>query len=317
MPIKPELKQWMDSLPLSEDVKKLLSPELEKDEVGKKVLETVMLRSDYSRALDQKTQEVESFKQQATREVEAKKAGWDSFKATEEAKAKKFYEDAQAQIRQANADKAAYAQRLSDLVAQGLINAEEAAIAKTEFNQRTDAGTQIQQPVSQPAAKYVAKDEVQQLIGNTHLQNVQASARINDIADAHFDLFGVRLNRQELVEKTLEVNRQRRALGQDEVYVQDVWRSVYGVDAKRQEIEQIQRQKEKEEYAAEQVTRALSERAQAGDSAPYSGLDSNGDKHILSIFSSKDGKSRGMGVSPTVAAAAQAYRDNQRSNKTA
>jgi hypothetical protein len=308
MPIKPELKEWLDRLPLKDEVKSILNGELEKDEVQTKFFETMVPRSEYSKTLNAKDQEVAAQRQQLEvdqRAAQAAKQSYDTFKASEEKRVQKFYADANAQLAAEQAQRKAYERRLGELVAQNLITQEEATVAKQEFVPQAPVP-----PVAPEGRKYVTEDKLLEAVGTTQTQYVHAIAKINDIADAHFDLFGVRLNRQELVDKTLQLSKTNPG-----VKVEQVWAETYKVQEKQAELAKQAEESRIKAAVDEALVRDRSERAIAGDNAPYSGLDDpiTGHKHILSIFSEKDGRSRGLGVSPTVAKAAEAYRQKQAS----
>lgn len=293
MAIKPELKEWMDRLPLSEEAKKLLTPELEREEVQTKFFETMVPRSTYSRDLNNKDQEVLTAKQQAT----TAKQTYDTYLATEQKKVNDWYAQHNKTLVAEQAQRKAYETRLGELVQQGLITQEEATVAKAEFTPTT--------PVS-PAPdtrRLVSKDDLATVIEQNQFQNVHAIARINDIADAHFDLFGTRLNRQELVQATLDAGGKKK--------VEEVWAEKYGVAEKRAELQQAKIEADKKAAIEEALVRDRSERMMEGSNAPYSGLDDGQDKHLLSMFSAKDGNHRGLGVTPGVAKAVEAYRQRQ------
>jgi len=300
MPIKPELKEWLDRLPLSEDTKKLLSPELEKDEVQNKFFETMVPRSEYSKTLNAKDQEAKQLIENERKITLMTKNSYDTFKANEEKRVREFYDATNAQLLAAQKQAKAYESRLGELVNQGLITTEEATVAKTEFIQQ-----QIQQPPIE--RKYVSKEDLDSTIGNTYIQNARNIAKINDIADAHFDLFGTRLSRDELVQATLDANQGSSKV----VTIEEVWAKKYGVDAKRTELSKVAEDARIKAAVDEALVRDRSERAIEGSGAPYTGLDDGGNKHILSMFSAKDGAHRGMGVSPSVARATEAYRQKQ------
>lgn len=303
MAIKPELESWIKALP--EDTQKLLRPELEKDEVQKIVSETVMLRSDYSRNLDQSKKEVESAKLAAAQQAEAAKQGYDQFRQVEQERVNKYVTDTNQKLIQQQNQLKAYEDRLGSLVNQGLITQEEAAISKQDFIIQQ----QNQPVVQQPDRKYVSEEVLRKTSDELKGYGVSATAVINDIADAHFDLFGQRLSREELVAKTYEVNEKRRLLKQPEMKVAEVWRAIYDVDKKREELQKTSDDARIKAAVDEALVKDRSERAIAGDSAPFSGLNSNGDKHLLEIFSSQDGKARSMGVSATVAKVIEARRN--------
>lgn len=300
MAIKPELEAWIKTLP--EATQKLLMPEFEKEEVQKTIGAHFVPRSEVSKALDTKDQEVAAQRQQLEadqRAAQAAKQSYDTFKASEEKRVQKFYADTNAALANEQAQRKAYEKRLGDLVSQGLITQEEATVAKQEF-------TPV--PAAQPPVetkKYVSKDDLESTIVGSYAQNARNIARLNDIASLHQELFGERLNQRELVETALKSEGNKT--------VEQIWAEKYGVEQKRAELQKAQFEAEKKAAIEEALVRDRSERAIAGDNAPYSGLDDpvTGHKHILSIFSEKDGKSRGLGVSPAVAKATEAWRQKQ------
>jgi hypothetical protein len=219
----------------------------------------------------------------------------------------KFYEDNNAALKAERDQRVAYEARLKDLVTQGLITTEEATVAKADF---------VAHQTAQPAIdtkRFVSKDDLDSTIGNTYIQNARNIAKINDIADAHFDLFGTRLSRDELVQATLDANEGSKKV----VTIEEVWAKKYGVAEKRAELQKTSDEARIKSAVDEALVRDRSERAIAGDNAPYSGLDDGANKHILSIFSSKEGSSRGLGVSPTVAKASEAFRQRQAAGSVA
>lgn len=302
MPIKPELKEWMDRLPISEEAKKLLSPELEKDDVQNKFFETMVPRSTYSKDLDKKDQEARQQIENERKAALAAKQSYETFQQNEQKKVNDWYAKNNAQLVAEQNQRKAYEAKLADLVRQGLIDPEEATVAKQEFIQ--------QQQAAQPPAetkKYVSKEDLESTIGGTYIQNARNIAKINDIADAHFDLFGTRLSRDELVQATLDANEGSKKV----VTIEEVWAKKYGVAEKRAELQKLAEEQRIKAAVEEAVVRDRSERAIEGGNAPFNGLDDSGNKHILSIFSSKDGKHRAMGVSPGVAAATEAWRQGK------
>jgi hypothetical protein len=299
MAIKPELKEWMDKLPLSDNVRTILAGEMEKDEVQKAMEQSMVPRSTFSKELDKKDQEVAAQRQQIEADKKAAaaaKQSYETYLASEQKRVNEFYDkNNKALIAEQNQRKA-YETQLGKLVADGLITPEEATVAKTEF-----VPTQPVNPT--PSPRYASKEELAQSLEQTQFQNVHAIARINDIADAHFDLFGTRLNRQELVQATLDAGGKKK--------VEEVWAEKYGVEARRAELQKAADEARIKAAVDEAVVRDRSERMIEGGNAPYSGLDDGQDKHLLSLFSSKDGVSRGLGVTPGVAKAVEAYRQKQ------
>ncbi len=298
MAIKPELKEWLDKMPLSDNVKTILNGELEKDDVQNKFLDVMVPRSTYSRDLNNKDQEARQLVEAEKKAALAAKQSYETFQANEQKKVNDFYKkNNDALITEQNQRKA-YEARLGELVSQGLITSEEATVAKAEF-------TPAAQPLAtrDEAKRYVSKEDLAQTVEQTQFQNVHAIARINDIADAHFDLFGTRLNRQELVQATLDAGGKKK--------VEEVWAEKYGVEQKRQELSKAQFEAEKKAAIEEALVRDRSERMVEGSTAPYTGLDDGSDKHLLSLFSSKDGNHRGLGVTPGVAKAVEAYHQRQ------
>lgn len=311
MPVKPELKTWMDSLPLSEETKKLLAGDLEKDEVQKVVSETVMARSDYSRKLDEnKTLQTQlENDRKATNDERTAVTRW---KQEEEARVKKWHADNQAALAKEANQKKAYEAKLAKMVSDGWITPEEAQISNADFIANQPI-TQSQPVDRDGRGRFVSPDDLIAANAETRNMSVHAIAKINDLADQHFDLFGTRMNRQELVDLTLQMAEDARVNRRAIPKVEDVWRVHYKVDEKREEVRQAKIDLDKKAFAEEAVIRDRSERALAGDNAPYTKLDDKaGNQHLLGLLSnSKDGSARAMGVSPTVAKAVEAYRSGK------
>lgn len=301
--MKPSLQKWFDTLPIkSEEARNALKTQLEDPEVEKIVEESVMLRSDYSRTMNEGQQKV----QKALQDAEQLKTSYATFRQQEEAKVQQFYKENRAALAKANAEKTAYATRLTALVNEGVVSPEEAAIAQDEFLAAQNAAALRDANAGanpDPVRKVVTEEKLKEALGSSQTQFVHAIGTINDIADRHFDLFGKRLNRAELIQATYAAGGNKTVI--------DVWKEKYGVETREAELAAAAHKKELDDAIAEALVRDRSERAIAGETAPYSSLDSGGDKHILSIFSAKDGKARAMGVSPAVAKASEAYRRNQ------
>ncbi len=283
MPIKAELKSWLESVAplLDKDVRKGLEAELEKDEVANKFKETVLARSDYSRAMDELR-----LKEQTTAEEQRKAQAWyDTLSAWQKEK-EPLVQQTLREKELARAELEAYKAQLKSLSEAGLIDPSEASVKFESPN--------TPKPNGGAEPKYLTAENLKQERLQMERDFAYALANFGDIADQHQELFGSRLTRKELLDELMQKGGT----------LEEAWDRKYNVTAKRQELEQNRVNKLIEDARAEERAKVLSERAvDPGyrSPAPY---EDPADKHILSLFNQTQGTSS---VSEAVKAATAAY----------
>src|SRR3990172_2971613 len=199
MALKPELQAWLEQVgpTLSKETAERLKQDLETEAVATKFKDTVLARSDYSRAMD-------------TLRADEQKLKADSEKATQEANAliganKKWREDNVKAYEQALREKdTAYAEleahraRIKALAEQGLIDPEDPTL---------QTGVK---PVDKPNGKggesvnYLTQEALMQVLAKKDQEFANAFTHFEDLADEHFQLTGQRLKRTELLQELMK-----------------------------------------------------------------------------------------------------------------
>lgn len=264
MALKPEVKAWLDSLPLGKEAKEVLEKEAEREEVQVKLRETVLARSDYSRSMDAlRTQEqalkaeADTAKQRAESLIQAN-VKWRNdnqgvlAKAVEDAKKK------EAILAQAQ-------QRIQSLVDQGL-----PIDPRDILGDPSDHRGEPPQPLA-PGKRVFNEDQMAELMKRKEMEFAFAMANFEDLADQHRRLFNESLNRKELVKEMLEKGKT----------LEDVWREKYKVDDKEKELAEAEITERVQKAVAEERTKILSERYAPGSPVAGIGL---GDEHIINVL---------------------------------
>ena len=268
MALKPELKSWLDQVgpKLSENVRTILSTELEKEDIATVWRDTVMARSDYSRSQDELRREKEAA-EAAKKQSEAWYQTLTDWRNTEE---KKVTEAIEAK-KLADAELASHRARIQALAEQGLVDPNDPSLQ--QMNKPNGNGTTKEQPgLTQEALEaLLAKKEA--AMGSSF---ADAFTFFEDLADEHFQLFGKHLKRTELL---AELKKDPSST------LQQVWEKKYNVPQFRQELAEKAVQERIAKEVAEAVAKDRSERATDVHAFRPRDMESDGEnQHILSLF---------------------------------
>lgn len=273
--MKPELKSWLEHVgpKLSENVRTILNTELEKDDVANVFRETVMARSDYSRAQDELRKEGETLKanaEQKSREAEAllnANTKWreDNLVIHEQAlKAKEL----------ADAELASHRARIKALAEQGLIDPNDPTLQAAAPTLKAD-----------PKINYLTQEAFEAEQAKKDWNTANAFSAFEDLADEHFSLTGQRLKRTELLQ---ELARNK------DLNLTQVWEKKYNIPQVRADIAAKAEQERTQKAIAEAIAKDRSERATDAHAFRPRELDSDGEnKHLLSLFPNQTNASHG------------------------
>lgn len=277
MALKPELKSWLDQVgpKLSENVRTILAGELERDEVATVWRDTVMARSDYSRAQDELRRDGERLKAEAdlkAREAEALLAANQKWRADNS----EAYEQALKAKELADAELAAHRARIQALAEQGLIDPNDPTLAATK---RANGGADPAKGTN-GTSKHLSQEELDALLAKKEAAMATSFADaftyFEDLADEHLALTGQRLKRTELL---AELKKNPNA------NLQQVWEQKYDIPKIRAELAAKAEQEKIDKAVAEAIAKDRSERAVDAHSFRPRDLDSDSEnKHILSLF---------------------------------
>lgn len=271
MALKPELKSWLEHVgpKLSDNVRTILSQELEKDDVAAVWRETVMARSDYSRAQDDLRKEGERLKteaEEATRKAEAWYSTNTKWREDNEAK----HNEALKAREQADAELAIHRAKIKVLAEQGLIDPEDPAFKL------------VGQPITkaEPKGQYLTQEALDALLAKKEAAMgsnfADAFTFFEDLADEHFQLTGQRLKRQELLEELKKSPNSN---------LQQVWEKKHNILQVRADIAAKAEQERTQKAVAEALAKDRSERATDAHAFRPRDLDTDSEnKHILSLF---------------------------------
>src|SRR4030095_1198363 len=270
--MKQELKSWFDQVApkLSENVRTIITAELEKNEEAANVLrDTVMARSDYSRAQDELRKEKETA-QAARQQSEAWYNTLNTWKTDQE----KLVAEAIEAKKLADAELASHRARIKALAEQGLIDPNDPSLQ--EVHKPTPAGSAaaVQSSLTQEAIEaLLAKKEA--AMGSNF---ADAFTFFEDLVDEHYQLFGTRLKRQELL---ADLKKDPNST------LQQVWEKKYNVPQVRQELAEKAIQERIAKATEEAIAKDRSERATDAHAFRPRDMESDGEnQHILSLFNS-------------------------------
>ncbi len=265
MALKPELKSWLEHVgpKLSPEVSKLLATELEKEDVATVWRETVMARSDYSRAHDElakKEQELIAKADEATKKAEA----WynTNVKWREENEAKV---NATLKAKElADAELASHRARIKALAEQGLIDPNDPGL------------TTVTPPkTEEPKITGLTQEALQAELAKKDREYAIAIATFEDLADEHYSLTGQKLKRTELMTELMKSGGS----------LQEVWEKKYNIPQIRADLAEKKIQERIEAARQEAIAKYQSERAADVHSFRPRDMESDGEnKHILSLF---------------------------------
>lgn len=268
MALKPELKSWLDQVApsLSENVRTILTTELEKEDVAKVWKDTVMARSDYSRSQDELRREKEAA-EAAKKQSEAWYETLTNWRNTEE---KKVAEAIEAK-KLADAELASHRARIQALAEQGLIDPNDPSL-KVATNPPANMDQKTQNILTQEAIEaLLAKKEA--AMGSSF---ADAFTFFEDLADEHFSLTGQRLKRTELLAE-LKKN--------PNMTLQQVWEQKYEIPKIRAELVEKSYKEREAKAVAEAIAKDRSERATDVHAFRPRDMESDGEnQHILSLF---------------------------------
>lgn len=268
MALKPELKSWLEHVgpKLSEDTRNMLAKELEKDDVATVWRETVMARSDYSRAHDElvkEKQELEAKATEATRKAEAwfdtntKWRNENEVKVTEALKAKE----------QADAELTLHRAKIKTLADQGLIDPNDPSLIVS--NQRVEP--RVEQKVSG-----LTQEVFEAELAKRELAFVKGFSYFNDLAQDHFELTGQRLRQSDLVDELAKHPGKN---------LKEVWETKYNIPQVKADLAAKAEADRTAKAVAEAIAKDRSERATDVHAFRPRDLDSDTEnKHILSLF---------------------------------
>jgi hypothetical protein len=268
MALKPELESWLKqvSAKASPELSALLTKELEKDELATVWKDTVMARSDYSRAQDELRKEGEKLTAEANQrkhEAEALLKANTDWRTTNVA----AYEQALKAKEQADAELTLHRAKIKTLAEQGLIDPNDPSLIVSN-----------QQVVKkeEPKVNHLTQEAFEAELAKREMSYVKGMTYFEDLADEHFQLTGQRLKRTELVTEL------EKSPG---LSLQQVWEKKYNIPQIKADLAEKQIQERIAKEVAESIAKDRSERATDVHAFRPRELDSDGEnKHILSLF---------------------------------
>lgn len=235
------LQDWLKGLDLSEEERRTLEPVLAKEPVQKKLREQVLMRSDYSKHMDQLAQEKKSLEeqiQQKLAEADQYAQGLASWKG--------------------NADKQLAESQAAAQKLQAELEATKAAMSKVQSDYGIDPNQYVTPASTSVPTKafdesilgsYVKADDFQKAV-NDAMQFPQIAAELMDLNAEHMELYGKRLpNNRKLVEQAISNKRS----------IRDTWAEQYKVDERRAEVAKKLHDEEIEKVKADTEARIRSE----------------------------------------------------------
>jgi hypothetical protein len=282
MPIKQEVTDWLKSLPLGEEARKVLEAEVQKKEVHDAIGKSVMAPADYSRAMDKlrdQEQQIRKEAEEATFKANNLLQQNVAWRNKNEAAVKAAIEDAQKKgyILQTIQTK------LQTLAEQGLID-------PREFDVAAPGNGNLPAHPAGPAKRFLTEEEMAERQLQQEKQFAFAMANFEDIADQHKRLFKEPLKRTELIQDMLKSGKA----------LEDVWKEKFKVDEKLKELEEEGINARIQKAIEEDRVKRLSEQTASpgGGPAPILGTD-----HIVNILKPV----RSGGVSDAVRAAVESF----------
>ena len=236
-----DLQSWLKDLELSEDERKVLEPVLAKETVSKKIGESFLRQSDYSRKMNELSElrkQQEAQLQQKLSELDQHEQGLIGWKSN----ADKTLAQREAEVNRLNKE----------------LEATKNAMSKIQSEYGIDPSQYVQAPASPVQTKtfddsvlggYVKRDDFQKAV-NDAMQFPQVAAELMDLNSEHYELFGKRLpNNRKLVEEAI---RSKKSL-------KDTWAEQYKVEDRRAELSKKAHDEEIERVKQETEARVRSE----------------------------------------------------------
>lgn len=217
--MKTSLKEYISTLDLDAEQKKLLEPLLANEKVcGKIDAELAGAQSELSRKFDEAKKAKE-----ATDKYREELVGWKT-------DAEKKFGEAEQTARKATETLAQYKARLTSLVAAGDLDEEDVKDLLTAEPAKADLPAKKDDPPRDHDGRFISRDDYQKDATNF----VRLPAQINDLAAKHLELFGKPIsNMDELVGEALTSKRP----------LTDVWKEKFKVGDREKELADA-RQKE-------------------------------------------------------------------------
>ena len=236
-----DLQAWLKDLELSDDERKVLEPVLAKESVSKKVGESFLRQSDYSRRMNEladlkKQQEVQL--QQKLTELDAHEKGLVEWKGT----ADKTLAQREKEVERLNRELESTKNAMTKIQT-------EYGIDVSSYATPTNNPVQPKTFDDSVLGGYVKRDDFQKAVEDAQ-KFPWVAAELMDLASEHQEVFGKRLPKaRELVERAIKEKKSLR----------DVWATEYKVEDKRAEIAKKAHDDEIERVRQETEARVRSE----------------------------------------------------------
>lgn len=302
MALKPELQTWLDQVKdsLSKETRERLEQDLATEAAATKFKDTILARSDYSRAMDQLRAEEQKLKAEADKSTQEATALIGANKKWREDNVK-AYETAIKERETAFAELEAHRARIKVLAEQGLIDPEDPTLAvAAQVKPKDDGG-------NGKGTNYLTQEALMEALAKKDAELVSAIANFEDLADEHFQLTGQRLKRADFMQAMIKNPNKT---------MYQVWEEGYGITQKRKELEEASIQRRIDEARAEERAKVLSERATDALNPNPASLSRGDDKHIISLFTSDKNNARQTGRTPGVAEAVASWERGEFRPKT-
>lgn len=241
-----DLQSWINGLDLTEEEKKTLQPVLAKEPVSKKLRESFLMRSDYSKKMDgiqKQKEELEAQIKERVEKLEAYEQGLVSWKSDSEKVIQKNQSEVQKLTEQLQKKDAAM-----------MKIAEEYGLDTSQYMQSADIGREPTQPVvrgvdPETLSKYIDKDTFNKAVADA--QNFPyVAAELAELNSEHYELFGKPLKGQKAL--VAEAIKQKKGL-------RDLWAEQNKVEEHRAEMAKKAHDEELDRVRQETETRVRSE----------------------------------------------------------
>lgn len=236
-----DLQSWLKDLELSDEERKVLEPVLAKDQVSKKIGESFLRQSDYSRKMNELGEErkkLEATLQQKLGEIDQYEQGLVSWKGN----ADKTLETREAEVRKLNEE----------------LKSTREAMSKIQQDYGIDPGQYVAAPSRAVPEKqideavlgnFVRRDDFQKAVSDA-MQFPQVAAELMDLNSEHYELFGKRLpSNRGLIESAIKNKKS----------IREVWADQYKVEDRRAELSKKSHDEEIERVRQETEARVRSE----------------------------------------------------------
>lgn len=236
-----DLQAWLKDLELSDDERKVLEPVLAKESVSKRVGESFLRQSDYSRRMNEladlkKQQEVQL--QQKLTELDAHEKGLVEWKGS----ADKTLAQREKEVERLNRELESTKNAMTKIQT-------EYGIDVSSYATPTNNPVQPKTFDDSVLGGYVKRDDFQKAVEDAQ-KFPWVAAELMDLASEHQEVFGKRLPKaRELVERAIKEKKSLR----------DVWATEYKVEDKRAEIAKKAHDEEIERVRQETEARVRSE----------------------------------------------------------